>query len=64
MGFFGSSFFGGGLVFVGFLGGWFWFWFFLKENYFALMENVGPELEEIREIVTKPAPIHGSLSSC
>lgn len=44
-----------------------WVWFgclfvFLKEIYFALMENVGPELEEIREIVAKPAP--GSLPSC
>jgi len=37
---------------------------FLQENYFALIENVGPELEKMREIVAKSAPVHDSLRSC
>lgn len=48
---------------------WGFFWggvcsFVFEENYFALMENVGPELQEIREMVAKPDPLHGSLPSC
>lgn len=53
----------------GFWGGggvlwWFGFFFFVTEDYFASVENVGLELEEIRKIVAKPAPVRGSFPSC
>lgn len=60
VGFVSGFFWGGGALFCGGLLGV----FFVTEDYFASVENVGPELEEIKEIVAKPTPVRGSLPSC